>query len=413
VTDDAPALDGFWQRVVREVADDLASDALDRDRAGKAPHDEVARLREAGLPALLTPPGPPGRGTAWPWACAAVRRTAAADGSVGELLGRHAALSWTARFFAPPERAAALERAAGDEGWLWGGDTGAYGSGGGHLAALEPLLLTPAGNGWLLGGSREFATAVGVADRLVVDAVRADTGDVLVLVADPAHPAVTSDPAEGRFGQRLAGAGTVHFDDVPIPAEQVLGPAAQDEHATVPFTTLAPLALRLMLANVALGVAEGALAEAGDAGRAGAFGTGPLVPPDAAGWRPSGIEVDSDALLAYGELALAVHTAAAVVDGATAAMDRALGAGRDLTADQRAETAVAVAAAETLADRTALLVGERVLGLADSDGLDRFWRNARALVGRGLPAGALRSIGDHFLHAAHRAGHWTLSVGPY
>jgi hypothetical protein len=332
-----------------------------------------------------------------------VRRTAAADASIGELLGRHAALSWTARFLAPPERVAALERAAAGGSWLWGGDTGAYGTGGGHLTALEPLLITPAGDGYLLGGSREFATAVGVADRLVVDAVRTDTGDELVLVADPAHPAVASDPAPARFGQRLAGAGTVHFDEVPIPAEQVLGTVTQDEHATVPYATLAPLALRLMLANVALGVAEGALAEAGDAGRAGAFDPGLLGPADPTGRRPSGIEADSDALLAYGELALAVHTAAAVVDGATGAMAGALDAGRELTAEQRADTAVAVASAETVAARTALLVGESVLGLAESDGLDRFWRNARALVGRGLPAVALRSIGDHFLHATRRA----------
>ncbi len=403
MTGDAPAPDTFWQRVVREVADDLASDALDRDRAGKPPYDEVARLREAGLPAVLTPPGPDGRGTAWPWACAAVRRTAAADGSVGELLGRHAALSWSARFFAAPERAAVLERTAADAGWLWGGDTGAYGAGGGHLAAAEPLFLTPVADGFLLGGSREFATAVGLADRLALDAVRTDTGDALVVVVDPAHPAVAGDPTPGRFGQRLAGAGTVHFDDVPIAPDQVLGAAAQDEHATVPFATLAPLALRLMLANVALGVAEGALAEAGDAGRAGGFGPGPYGAADPAGWRPPGADIDADALLAYGELALAVHTAAAVVTGANDAMDDSLGAGRELTADQRAETAVAVASAETVATRTALLVGERVLGLADSEGLDRFWRNARVLVGRGLPAVALRSIGDHFLHTAHRA----------
>ena len=42
--------EGIRLRVTREIADDLAVDALSRDRAGKPPFDEVSRLREAGLP---------------------------------------------------------------------------------------------------------------------------------------------------------------------------------------------------------------------------------------------------------------------------------------------------------------------------------------------------------------------------
>lgn len=49
-------------RTARDVADDLAADAIARDQAGEPPVDEADRLREAGLPAALTPPGPE-RGT--------------------------------------------------------------------------------------------------------------------------------------------------------------------------------------------------------------------------------------------------------------------------------------------------------------------------------------------------------------
>ena len=41
-------------------------------------------------------------------------------------------------------------------------------------------------------------------------------------------------------------------------------PSPRDEHAVSPFATLAPLALRLALVHVGLGIAEGALAEARD-----------------------------------------------------------------------------------------------------------------------------------------------------
>ncbi|XUM01588.1 hypothetical protein ACQ86F_33820 [Streptomyces venezuelae ATCC 10712] len=98
---DRSADDEIWPRVTRELADDLAVDALTRDRAGKAPFDEVARLQEAGLPALLTAPGPSRRGADLRAACAVVREISAADSSVGELLAHHYALSWSSRFFGP------------------------------------------------------------------------------------------------------------------------------------------------------------------------------------------------------------------------------------------------------------------------------------------------------------------------
>ncbi|MEU6813128.1 acyl-CoA dehydrogenase family protein [Streptomyces sp. NPDC046831] len=391
---DAAAPEAFWKRVAHELADDLAVDALDRDRAGKPPYDEVARLREAGLPAALAPPGAAGEGMGWADACAVVRRIAAADGSMGELLGRHYVLAHSARFFAAPERAAGLEARARREQWLWAGDTGAPGAGAPGGDSASPVLL-PAGDGHLLRGHRTLATAVNAADRLVVDAVCTVTGESLVVLVDPRHPGVGRDLLHDRFGQRLAGAGTVLFDDVPVGADQVLGPAAHDEDAVAPFTTLAPLALRLMLAQVALGIAEGALAEARDLTRAASHRR-----RADGGVSPSGpVGVDADGLLAFGRLALATHTASAVAGRATAAMDRALRTGRELDAGQCAETAALVAAAEAVTVRAALRTGERVLDLAGAEGLDRFWRNIRTLAGRGPSDPALRAIGDHFLNS--------------
>lgn len=417
----------FWQRVAHEFGEDLAVDAPDRDRAGKPPYDEVARLRESGLQTVLAPPGTAvagtgaatrtgaeagagaetatetATGTAWEDACAIVRRIAAADGSMGELLGRHYVLSWSPRFFAAPEHAADLESRAAAEQWLWAGDFGLPGPGeagrpGGGGASP---VLTPAAGGFLLSGHRVLATAANVADRFVLDAVCTSTGEALVVLVDPRHPGVTRTPSPERLGQRLADAGTVLFDDVPVPADQVLGPAAHDEDSSAPYATVAPLALRLMLAHVALGIAEGALAEARDLSLAetharwAAHGTGPLAPMPA---------TDADLLLAFGELALASCTASAVVERATAAMARALRAGPELDAGQRADVAALVAAAEAATFRTALLTGERVLELAEAEGLDRFWRNVRVLMGRALAAPTLRAIGDHFLHdtRAHR-----------
>ncbi|MFD8637842.1 acyl-CoA dehydrogenase, partial [Streptomyces sp. NPDC059656] len=105
-------------RTARDVADDLAADAVARDRAGRPPVDETARLREAGLPAALTPPGPE-RGADWRTGCAVVREISAADGSVGEVLARHYAHAWSARFYAGLLQASDLEEASVRGQWLW------------------------------------------------------------------------------------------------------------------------------------------------------------------------------------------------------------------------------------------------------------------------------------------------------
>ncbi|MGW7069027.1 acyl-CoA dehydrogenase [Streptomyces sp. NPDC054855] len=389
-------------RVVRELADDLAVDADLRDRAGKPPLDEVSRLREAGLPALLTPSGqdgPDGRGTDWRTACTAIRDIAAADSSIAELLAHHHALSWSPRLFATPADAAALELRAVREQWLWGGDI--------ELPDAQTgtgLALTPAADGYVLHGRRPSTAGVAVADRLVHTARRTDSGEWVVVQVDPAHPGVRAEPAHDLLGQRLSGAGGVSYDDVPVAAHQVLGTVPVDEHEIAPFTALAPLARRLLLVQVGLGNAEGALAEARDISRA-------LPRPALMGALDSGGDcgpphADPYLLLAYGELATAAHSAAAVVDRATEALARGLETGPALDADERADIAFLVAAAEAVTTRSALHITTRVLELtpdapspASDPGLDRFWRNARALTAHDSAAHRLRDIGEHYLNS--------------
>ncbi|WP_063915221.1 MULTISPECIES: acyl-CoA dehydrogenase [unclassified Streptomyces] len=428
---DRPADDEIWPRVTRELADDLAVDALTRDRAGKAPFDEVARLQEAGLPALLTAPGPSRRGADWRAACAVVREISAADSSVGELLAHHYALSWSSRFFGPaheapaprassaPEapgaarRPLALDVCTAEERWLLAGGVEPP-----RPATGPGLVLTPAegsGGGWILDGRRAFASGVTVADRLVVGARPGGTGDLLVVLVDPAHPGVFTDAGTDRVGQRLAGAGTVTFDHVPVPSEHVLGVLPHDEHAVAPFTTLAPLALRLLLTQVGLGIAEGALAEARDISRADQAGPAPAGgadgPATADGTAPAGAGDDPYLLLAYGELATAAHAAAAVVERATDALARGLHAEWSLTPEERADISVLVAAAETVTGRAAVHITTRILELVDGTagadsraggpGFDRFWRNARALTAPTRADHRLRDIGDHYLNGTH------------
>ncbi|WP_445270465.1 acyl-CoA dehydrogenase [Streptomyces sp. DSM 41634] len=373
-------------RTARDVAEDLAADAIVRDQAAKPPTDETARLREAGLPAALTPPGP-GRGADWRTGCAVIREIAAADSSVGDVLARHYVHAWSGRFYGSHQQAAALEEESVRERWLW---TGAVRTPWPDDDADGPdLTLRRHATGYVLSGRRAVDTAVATADQIVVDAVYAANGDVLVVRIPPGARGVTVEPAHDRLGQRVAGAGEVVLDRVTITPEQVLGRRPHDEESTAPFTALAEPALRLALCHVGLGIAEGALTEARDLSRGG---RAHRLPGE-----------DPDLFLTYGELASAAQTATAVVDRATDVMAQALETGPHLDAEGAAGVAALVATAEAVTSKAALRITARVLELADAPGLDRFWRNARVLTAHRPVAHRLRSIGEHYLNGSHRA----------
>ncbi|MFE6839135.1 acyl-CoA dehydrogenase family protein [Streptomyces sp. NPDC057705] len=372
-------------RTARDVAEDLAADAIVRDQAGKPPTDETTRLREAGLPAALTPPGP-GRGADWRTGCAVIREIAAADSSVGDVLARHYVHAWSGRFYGSHQQAAALEEESVRERWLW---TGAVRTPWPDDDADGPdLTLRRHATGYVLSGRRAVDTAVATADQIVVDAVCAANGDVLVVRIPPGARGVIVEPAHDRLGQRVAGAGEVVLDRVAITPKQVLGRRPHDEESTAPFTALAEPALRLALCHVGLGIAEGALTEARDLSRGG---RAHRLPGE-----------DPDLFLTYGELASAAQTATAVVDRATDVMAQALDTGPHLDAEGAAGVAALVATAEAVTSKAALRITARVLELADAPGLDRFWRNARVLTAHRPVAHRLRSIGEHYLNGSHR-----------
>ncbi|MEV8593491.1 acyl-CoA dehydrogenase family protein [Streptomyces sp. NPDC052012] len=379
-----------WLRVAREVADDLATDTVAREQAGKAPIDEVSRLREAGLLTLVTPAEPQGAGADWRTAYAVVREIAAADGAIGQLLGCHYFLSWSARFFAGPALAAQTEERSVAEQWCWGGG----------LARQEPpLMLARTSEGLVLDGRQSYTTGVLVADRLAVRAVREDTGEPLAVVVDPARPGVMIDGDTDTFGQRLAAGGSVEFDDVPMGADDVLGSLSADEDLLSPRATLASPVGRLFSAQLLLGMAEGVLAEVREYSRTGQ-----------APWRPAwpaGTPHDPQVQTAYGELTVLTRSASALTDQALEAVRGGLERGDDLTYDECADISALVAMAETAAARAAQESTTRSLDIIGARstsarlGFDRFWRNARTHTLYEPVSHRLRDIGEYFLNGAH------------
>ncbi|MFJ7115852.1 acyl-CoA dehydrogenase family protein [Streptomyces albogriseolus] len=385
-----PVADGraHWLRVARETADDLATDTVDREQAGKAPVDEVSRLRESGL-LTLTPAGPGGGGADWDTAYAVVREISAADGAIGQLLGSHYFLSWSARFFGDPETARrTVERSAAGQ-WCWGG---------GFAPQDPPLTLSRTSRGLVLGGRQSYPTGVLVADRLAVRAVREDTGEPLAVVVDPARRGVVVDAAGDTFGQRLAGGGSVELDAVPVGADDVLGSLSGDEDL-VPRAALAAPVGRLFSVQLLLGMAEGVLAEVREYSRAGHRPWQPVP--------PAGAPDDPQVLTAYGELTVLARSASALCDQALDAVRQGLERGEELTYDEYADVSALVSMAETAAARAAQESATRALDIVGPRsasarlGFDRFWRNARTHTLYEPVAHRLRDVGDYFLNGAH------------
>ncbi|MER6347094.1 acyl-CoA dehydrogenase family protein [Streptomyces sp. NPDC001595] len=379
-----------WLHVARETADDLATDAVPREQAGKIPFDEVSRLRDAGLLTLLTPAALGGGDADWPTAYAVVREIAAADGAIAQLLGGHYFLSWSARHLGEPGAAALLDGRSAAEQWFWGG---------GFARQEPPLALSPAAGGHVLDGRQSYVTGVLVADRIAVRAVRTDTGEPVAVVVDPACPGVRTDNDADTFGQRLAAGASVEFDAVPVADDDVLGSLSADEELLSPRAALLSPVGRLLSVQLLLGMAEGVLGEARDYSRAGH-----------APWHPAwpvGSPHDPHVLTAYGELTVLTRSASALTDQALAAVERSLGRGEDLTFEEYADAAVLVAMAEAAASRAVQEATVRALDIVGARstssrlGLDRFWRNARTHTLYEPVAHRLREVGDYFMNGAH------------
>ncbi|KAB2339699.1 acyl-CoA dehydrogenase family protein, partial [Actinomadura montaniterrae] len=263
-------------------------DDPDGRHAGRPQARGAEALRRAGLPALLIPARHGGGGATWCTAYQVVREVAAVNGDIGLLLGHHYLLSWTPALFGTGEDRERAWPSAAAGSRLWGG-------------APDPrdtsvLTLTPRPHGgFALDGTTAITAGAVLADRLALGATRAGTGEPLMVLVDPDGPGVAR--AEG--GTATAPNGTVLFSGAAVSEDDVIGRPGPGA------LSLMASAIQLMVAQVSIGIAEGAL----DAARAHAVGrTRP--------WPLGQARRTGDAYLAgaYGGLLAQVRAARALAD---------------------------------------------------------------------------------------------------
>ncbi|MEH3053129.1 MAG: acyl-CoA dehydrogenase family protein [Patulibacter minatonensis] len=381
-----------------EAADDIAgqlrSTGAERDRSGAAPRAEVELLRQADLLQVQEPVEFGGSGLSFGQASLITRRIARGDTSIAHLLGYHYAQTRVSRLFGTPEQAEAEGRRNAEGRLFWGGIQNPRGG--------SDLVLTRDGDGFRLNGHRTFASGVSLGDRLSVTALL--DGELVFLSLPAGRSGIDPRHDWDNIGQRLTDSGGVDLHDVRVEREDLLGAEPWIGGEIQPFQTLVTPHWQLAFVNFYIGTAEGAIEEALEWVRA-----------NAAPWETSGVDRASDdpyILQTVGEVVSEVRAAALLADRAGEALDRALAVGPGLTADERAEAAIAVYEAKLLTTKVALDATSRLFEIQGARattaayGFDRHWRNVRTHTVHDPVAYKAREVGDWTLN--HRAPEFSL-----
>jgi len=368
----------------RALADLFAQSAPDRDRQGGTPRIERNLLRDSDLLILSIPAEFGGMGANWATLLKTVRILAAADSSLAHVYAFHHLMLATIRLFGAPEQWQSAYREAASQPVFWGN-------------ALNPLdtrmVSSPREGGRSFTGTKSFCSGALDSDRLIVSA-RQDGLEGLVIAAIPtARAGITLHDDWDNFGQRQTDSGTVDFQDVRIEDSEILqapGPLGST------FATLRPLIAQAILANIYLGLAEGAFGATRD-----------YVHHEARRWLLSSAEVQSQdpyALERAGEFWLSLESARLLNDRAADLLDAAWAREDALSEQERAETAIGIATAKVSAIRAGMEITNRMFDVMGARstmtryGFDRFWRNLRTHALHDPIDYKLRELGDWALN---------------
>ena len=349
------------------LAERLAATAVERDRLGGHAAEEREWIRASGLLALSVPAEFGGLGADWPTVYEAVRILARADSALAHLLGFHHLQLAGIQLYgtAQQQRRLLTGTIAGNAFW------------GNALNPLDKRLVgVPSAGGYLLNGIKSFASGSVGADWLTISAWDPLAAAPLIAVLPTRQPGIEVQADWDAFGQRQTDSGNVRFNNVKLTDDLVLQPAGRAGIANLaPQATLRSQVAQLVMTNLYLGLAEGALAAARR-----------YLRDEARPWFASGVENATDDPFIqhrFGEFHLLVRPARLLADDAARKLDAAFRLGARLGALERGEVAVAVAEAKVLAHRASIEIGGQLFELTGARstsgrlGFDRFWRNAR------------------------------------
>lgn len=354
-----------WNGIAKQVADQLGTDAVARDRANKTPYAETKLLKDSGLVTLLVPEEYGGGGGHWATAFAAVRIIAATDASIAQLLAYHYINEGNIVFTIPEEAERRRWYEATVAGrWVWGDS----------VNPTDPdLTLEPNEHGWVLNGRKRYSTGSAVGDVLLVNA-RITSGQdeekVISFVLDDQRQGVEYLDDWDFLGQRLSSSNSVIYHDVQVREEDVLGELADE-----PYSTLVTAGIQLAFGNLYLGIAEGALAKARE-----------LINARPNSWFLSPADKyrhDPFVQRLVGDFKSQTAAVAALAEKVNRRYEHMTTLGEAVTAEVRGELAIEIAELKVISSEVATQLTHQIFeatgtsSTASKQGFDLYWRNVR------------------------------------
>jgi SfnB family sulfur acquisition oxidoreductase len=369
--------------VARELAPQMAKEAIARDQQRILPRAELDLFSGSGLWGMTVPRGYGGAEVSFATVAEVIAMISEADPSIGQIPQNHLGVVEALRFTGNEE-----QRTRFYAGVLEGRRFGnAFSEAGSKNAGVFDTKLVADGDAFRVTGEKFYSTGALFADIIPIAATGED-GKVYLAFADPQAPGLKITDNWSGFGQRTTASGSVSLDNVLIEARNVV-PAYlgyDQPSANGPVS-------QIIQAAVDLGIARAAIAD-----------TVRFVRTQSRPWIDSGQDhawEDPYTIAAVGDLFLRLHAAEAILEQAGYAVDRAIAEANEQTVG---EASLKVAEAKVLTTEIAILAGNKLHELAGTrstlaqHGLDRHWRNARTHTLHDPVRWKYALIGNHALN---------------
>nr|WP_218177649.1 acyl-CoA dehydrogenase family protein [Pseudomonas gingeri] len=375
-------------QTARQLAAEFALTAVERDERGGTPKAERDALRHSGLLALSIPTQYGGLGGSWSETLNVVREFAKVDSSIAHVFGFHHLMLATVRLFSRPEQWQPWFEQTARKNWFWGN----------ALNPLDTRTVVRNLGGWReFSGKKSFCSGANDSQMLIASAVDASAGGKLLIAAIPSgRSGITLHDDWHNMGQRQTDSGSASFERVRVEESELLldpGPLS------TPFACLRPLIAQLTLTHMFLGIAEGAFEEARQ-----------YTLDETRPWFKStvrDIRQDPYVLNHYGDFWVALEGVRLLVERAAGLMDQAWAKGQNLSSEERANLAIAIATAKVAANREGLALCSQLFEVTGARSthaslrLDRHWRNLRT-----------QSLHDPLDYKLQELGDWALNQTP-
>lgn len=248
------------ENLARFARSPVAAAARQWDHEERFCHEALAPLAELGIWGATVPLAYGGSGMDCYGFALLVAQLAAVDGSLALTVASHVGLCCAHIALAGNEaqkRHYLPKLAAGASLGAWGLTEPGSGS---DAVRMQTTAVRHA-DGWHLSGSKTFITQGTVADVYVVLAVTdraAGSRGVTAFLLERGQAGFSQTPLKGKHGMRGSDTATLHFDDVVLGEERVLGPVGRGFSDTMQVLDRG----RIAIAALALGLGRDALSQA-------------------------------------------------------------------------------------------------------------------------------------------------------